>query len=304
MEGFVYQVKNKITADIASIEPLVIDPRTEPTETVVRARVGYQVGTAHLAGVGETVRQSRKEFYESVRLQQIQYEIARRITIALLSQNDFKMQARQALFPQVLQVVRESTAPISEGGRVEYHHVDKREIGLEIYVQRITERLITAIRPDVKGSESALLPRLERFRPRGSTSEVLFRTAKSAKPTIKSHVSHVVLDTKRWESSVVYYLEQSELVFSYVKNDHLDFTIDYEFGGSQHVYLPDFLVKLNNGKTLILEVKGYEDEQTRAKHQAAKRWCEAVSRWRQMGRWQFAVCREPNLLRNVLEQFT
>ena len=301
VEGFVYQVKNKITADIAAIEPLMIDPRTEPTETVVRARVGYQVGTAHLAGVGDPVRQSRKEFYESVRLQQINYEIARRITIALLSQNDFKMQARQILFPQVLQIVKTYTTPINDGGRVEYHHVDKREIGLEIYVQRITERLITAIRPDDKVGESALLPRLERFRPRGSTSEVLFRTAKSAKPTMKSHVSHVVLDTKRWESSVAYYLEQSDLVDAYVKNDHLDFTIDYEFGGSQHVYLPDFLVKLKNNTTAILEVKGYEDEQTRAKHEAAKRWCEAVSRWAQMGRWKFVVCREPNLMRSILE---
>jgi type III restriction enzyme len=302
VEGFVYQVKNKITADIASIEPLVIDPRTEPTETVVRAKVGYQVGTAHLAGVGDPVRQSRKEFYESVRLQQIYYEIARRITIALLGQNDFKMQAQQILFPQVLNIVRNYTAPVTEGGRVEYHHVDRREIGLEIYVQRITERLITAIRPDDKVGASSLLPRLERFRPRGSTSEVLFRTAKSAKPTIKSHVSHVVLDTKRWESSVAYYLEQSDLVHSYVKNDHLDFTIDYEFGGSQHIYLPDFLVKLKNGITLILEVKGYEDEQSRAKHETAKRWCEAVTRWGQMARWEFVVCREPNLLRSILKQ--
>jgi len=304
VEGFMYQVKNKIRANIAAIEPLVIDPRTEPTETVVRARVGYQVGTAHLAGVGDPIRQSRKEFYENVRLQPIYYEIARRITIALLAQADFKMQARQILFPQVLQIAKNYIAPLAEGGRVEYHHVDQREIGLEIYVQRIVERLITAIRPDEKVGESALLPRLERFRPRGSTSEVLFRTAKSAKPTIKSHVSHVVLDTKRWESSVAYYLEQSDLVHSYVKNDHLDFTIDYEFGGSQHIYLPDFLVKLKNGITLILEVKGYEDEQSRAKHETAKRWCEAVTRWGQMARWEFVVCREPNLLRSILEQVT
>lgn len=284
VEGFIYQVKNKITADIAAIEPLVIDPRTEPTETVVRARIGYQVGRAHLAGVGDPVRQSRKEFYESVRLQQIYYEIARRITTALLGQNNFKMQAQQIIFPQVLQIVRSYCAPIAEGGRIEYDHVDQREIGLEIYVQWITERLIMAIRPDEKSGACALLPRLERFRPRGSTGEVLFRTAKPARPTIKSHVSHVVLDTKRWESSVAYYLEQSDSVYSYVKNDHLDFTIDYEFGGSQHIYLPDFLVKLKNGTMLILEVKGYEDEQARAKHEAAKRWCDAVSRWGQMGK--------------------
>jgi type III restriction enzyme len=133
--------------------------------------------------------------------------------------------------------------------------------------------------------ESPLLPRLERFRPRVSTQEVLFRTSRQAKQTIKSHVSHVVIDTKTWESSVAFHLEQSTLVESYVRNDHLDFTIDYEFNGSQHSYIPDFLVKLKNGKNLILEVKGFEDEQARAKHEAAKRWCDAVSGWGEMGKW-------------------
>lgn len=157
-------------------------------------------------------------------------------------------------------------------------------------------------RPDERVAESALLPRLECFRPRGSTSEVLFRTAKPARSTVKIHVSHVVLDTKRRESSVAYYLEQGDSVYSYVKNDHLDFSISYEFGGSQHVYLPDFLVKMNDGKMVILEVKAYKDEQTRAKGEAAKRWCEAVSRWGQMGEWEFVVCREPNLLREIFAQ--
>jgi len=109
-------------------------------------------------------------------------------------------------------------------------------------------------------------------------------------------MSHVVLDTKTWERSVAFYLEQSYLVESYVRNDHLDFTIDYEFNGSQHVYIPDFLVKLKNGINLILEIKGFEDEQARAKHEAAKRWCGAVSDWGQMRKWKFDVCKDPKKL--------
>lgn len=76
------------------------------------------------------------------------------------------------------------------------------------------------IRPDEGSGEAPLLPRLERFRPRGSTEEVLFRTSRPSKQTIKSHVSHVVLDTKTWERSVAFRLEQSDLVESYVHNDH------------------------------------------------------------------------------------
>ena len=300
VEGFVYQINSRIKADIGGIEPLSIDPNVEPTETVLRARVGYQIGAPGLLGPGGIVSQTRKEFYESVRTQQIQYEISRRITTALLTKDDFKMQARQLLFPQVLQIVRQYTKPISEGGRIEYNGIDRRELGVERYVQITVERLCTAIRPDEGKSEAPLLPRLERFRPRGSTGEVLFRTSRPAKQTIKSQVSHVVLDTKTWERSVAFYLEQNESVESYVRNDHLDFTIDYEFNGSQHAYLSDFLVKLKNGSTLILEVKGFEDEQDRAKHEAAKSWCAAVSAWGKMGAWRFAVCRDPKKLNDII----
>ncbi len=303
VEGFVYKVKSRITADISKIELLEIDPSTEPTKTVVRARVGYQIGVPGLAGPGETIEETRKAFYERVRPQQFHYEIARQITSALLASDDFKMQARQLLFPQVLQIVKHYVKPLSENGRVEYNSIDQRELGLQRYVQLVIERLCAAIRPDEGAGEAPLIPRLERFRPRGSTTEVLFRTAKKTRTTLKSHVSHVVLDTKRWEGSVAYYLEQNDLVLSYVKNDHLGFTIDYEFGGSQNTYLPDFLVKLISGITLVLEVKGYEDEEDRAKHEAAKRWCNAVSSWRKMGSWKFEVCKNPNKIITILKQY-
>ncbi len=40
-----------------------------------------------------------------------------------------------------------------------------------------------------------------------------------------------------------------------------------------------FVVRLANGLMLILEIKGIEDEQDRAKHQAAQRWVAAVNHW-------------------------
>jgi len=85
---------------------------------------------------------------------------------------------RQLLFPQVLQIVRAYAKSIADGGRVDYRGVNQRELGLEKYVQRVVERLCTAIRPNKVSGETLLLPRLERFRPRGSTKEVLFRTAR------------------------------------------------------------------------------------------------------------------------------
>lgn len=132
---------------------------------------------------------------------------------------------------------------------------------------------------------------------------MLFRTVKPCKGTIKSHLSHVALDTKTWESSVAYRLEQSPHVIAYVKNDHLDFVIPYDFEGCSHNYFPDYLIRLSNGVMLILEVKGYEDEVDRQKYAAARRWVSAVNNWGQMGRWVFAVVKDPKDVPKVLERY-
>ena len=86
----------------------------------------------------------------------------------------------------------------------------------------------------------------------------------------------------------------------YVRNDHLGLVIPYEYLGVDHSHEPDFLVRLASDVTLILEVKGFEDNQTKAKHDAAKRWVMAVNNWGQLGRWDFHVCRNPLLLGNEL----
>jgi type III restriction enzyme len=49
--------------------------------------------------------------------------------------------------------------------------------------------------------------------------------------TTKSHISHVVLDAPKWEHSVAYQLERMPEVIAYARNDHLDFTIPYEWQG-------------------------------------------------------------------------
>ena len=96
-------------------------------------------------------------------------------------------------------------------------------------------------------------------------------------------------------------LEQSEVVACYVRNDHLGFGIPYEYTGVSHSYEPDFIVKLKNDVHLILEIKGFETEQERAKHTAARRW---VLRSQQLGtileNGSFHVCKDPQQLRHEL----
>jgi type III restriction enzyme len=66
--------------------------------------------------------------------------------------------------------------------------------------------------------------------------------------------------------------------------------------GVDHSYEPDFPARLVGDVTVVLEVKGFEDNQSKAKHDAAKRWVMAVNNWGQLGKWMFHVCRNPLLL--------
>ena len=54
---------------------------------------------------------------------------------------------------------------------------------------------------------------------------------------------------------------------AWVKNDHIGFEITYSFNGIIHKFRQDYLVRLTNGKTLILEVKGQDDQQQQTKRE-------------------------------------
>ncbi len=298
VEGYVFDVKSRIKADISKIKELTVDPSKEPTRVVVKGTVGYKIGFPTRLGPGQEELQDRKPFHETKRLQEIIFEIAKRITNSLKDREKFQWQAREMLFPQVLSIVKKYIAE-----KVRFIDAKPNEMALEKYIQLIVERLLAAIEPDTDEGEAPLLPIIERFRPKGSTSEVLFRTVRRSHPTLKSHVSHVVTDNKSWEHTVAFYLEDNPNVISYVKNDHLDFSIPYDFFGARHYYYPDFLVRYRTGKkelTVILEVKGYESEQDRQKKVSAERWVKAVNYHGGYGTWDLIECRDPRKIDKIL----
>jgi type III restriction enzyme len=72
--------------------------------------------------------------------------------------------------------------------------------------------------------------------------------------------------------------------------------------GVSHAYEPDYLVRLINDVTLVLEITGIETEQDRAKHQAARRWKTAVKNWGELGKWEFHTCKDHQILERELRQ--
>ena len=109
-------------------------------------------------------------------------------------------------------------------------------------------------------------------------------TSKPCCITQHSQISHCVFDSA-WEATESYMLEKNPHVISWAKNDHLGFEILYVFDGVVRKYTPDFLLKLDNGKTLVLETKGQETRRDVEKRKSLSEWIAAVNQSGEFGEW-------------------
>jgi type III restriction enzyme len=104
----------------------------------------------------------------------------------------------------------------------------------------------------------------------------------------------------RWEANETLELDRNENIRAWVKNDHLNFEITYSFKGVIHKFRPDFLVRLTNGKSLILEVKGQDDQQQQTKREFLSEWVRAVNGHGGFGTWAADVSRHPTDIHAIL----
>ena len=128
------------------------------------------------------------------------------------------------------------------------------------------------------------------FNPTGSTSNVSFTTSKSNlwKTSSRCHINYAVLDSD-WEGEMCRVLEEHPHVKAYVKNHNLGFSIPYLVYGERHLYFPDFIVVLDNDIRLIIEIKGFKNEQVNDKKLTTETlWIPAVNKLGSYGQWRFA----------------
>jgi type III restriction enzyme len=119
--------------------------------------------------------------------------------------------------------------------------------------------------------------------------------------SLHSHVKYVVADTKQWEQAAAFQIDKHPRVRAFVKNQGLGFAIPYMHNGQMHDYIPDFIVRLDNGVHLILETKGY-DPLDEVKAAAAYRWVDAVNADGSFGEWRYEVCRDTALITGILDR--
>jgi type III restriction enzyme len=162
----------------------------------------------------------------------------------------------------------------------------KRRILLTLNMNKIVQHVFDRLKSD---STEMLVPIFDTIKAIRSTSEMaIWYTGKPCEPTKKSHVNFCVFDST-WEATEAFHIDRSRHVQAWVKNDHLGFEIVYVFKGVVRKYRPDFLIRLTNGKQLVLEVKGQDVPEAKAKHNALGEWIDAINGNGGFGKWSWDV---------------
>ena len=185
------------------------------------------------------------------------------------------------------------------------------------------ERIIAGIVHTGLKQERTVLAVTDSYNPIGSTAHLAFNTSKDdlwETAANKCHINYVVLDSG-WEAELCRVVERHERVKAYVKNHNLGFEVPYEMGGSKRIYIPDFILKIDDGLTrqqpdasgelvevpdylnLIVEVKGFRGEDAKQKKLTMDSyWIPGVNQLNKYGRWAFVELTDLYAMQDDFEQ--
>lgn len=195
------------------------------------------------------------------------------------------------LFGQVRRIVREWL----DGGYLVLKGVPMGVLDYLEIKDQAAERIFLACQRYEHGPK-AIKAILDPYNPKGSTRHVGFTTSKAIYATDprRSHVSHVVCDST-WEAELARVLETHNRVVAFVKNQGLGLEVPYRDGSKPRRYIPDMVVRLNDGHgpddllNLVLETKGYRKGDAQLKAETMKTmWVPGVNNLGTHGRWAFA----------------
>src|SRR5690606_16490439 len=261
--------------------------------------------------VGEKATHYLLDDLKGWRRQQIEFEVARRLAQRYFRDDDGfeKPWAFPALLKLVRRWIRECVI-LKDKAFIQMLRIRRFE---DDAIDKIY-RAITRAGTEQK-DHPVIEPVLRPYDPIGSTRYVDFDTTRPAfltDPT-KCHISHVVADTESWEQKMAQTLEDMDEVLAYVKNHNLGFTIPYTIDGQQRQYMPDFIVRLDDGNgldnplNLVVEVSGAQRRDKEAKVDTARSlWLPAVNAHGGFGRWEFVEITDPwnaqAIIRALLDQ--
>lgn len=284
-------VKPTLVVDWNAVAVLTLDPAHTPISAELAPAVGGVADMSKLTSI------DLEKLPEDFRAQRIIFQAARKAFDQMSGRFSGN---REYLVFQLIRLVEQFLAS------------DKLDIPSLYHSDGLRRRILVALNMDlvvqhvVKHVEqqnvSSIEPVFDPEQPIGSTRAMrTWYTTKGNQPTTRSQISHVVGDST-WEIYAANIFESSPLVASFAKNDHLGYQVHYLWGGSRRRFVPDFLVRLANGKTLVLEIKGEDSPQNTAKRDALARWVEAVNAKGGFGTWCWDVAFQPAQIQDVVHR--
>ncbi len=289
--GYRHQMpEERLGARFSDESRLVLSPEEFATQTEVSTLIG-------------DARQHRLDRLLALREQTVVYEVAHALLVrhfTAVSDDGVTVVSKVWLFPQLVDIVRRWVAAC-----VTPYLKDGTCLGmltLSALAERAADRVahaIVAAHADTEGP-AEVLPLLNDPET-GSTDAVDFVTTRPRYATSPSKcaVTHVVADTDAWEQKAAQAIEGMAEVVAYVKNDHLGLAIPYTVDGVERRYLPDFVVKVDDGfgaddlLHVLVEVTGQKRPDKVVKVATARDiWVPAVNHAGRFGRWAFVEVRD------------
>ena len=202
------------------------------------------------------------------------------------------------LFGQLKRITRQwlETSLVCKGGT--YPALLLYQELADMACNRITAGITRALE-----GERPIKALLDPFNPTGSTLHVRFNTSRkdrwdTAGPPPRNHVNWVILDSD-WEGELCRVSESHRRVVAYTKNHNLGLEVPYRYGSETRRYLPDFIVRVDDGRgsadllNLVVEIKGYRREDAKEKKSTIETyWVPGVNNLKTYGRWAFAELTE------------
>lgn len=289
------EMKPRLSLDISAMEPLTLDTST----TRLRADLAPIVdGKTDLLKCTEI---DLEKLDSNLRMQSIVFNAA--VQVYDLMKSEWQNEGTKfSLLGQVISLAEQYL----ESDRIEIvpplYNINplRRRIVLMMNMNKIVQNLWSFIR--ITQTEK-LLPIFDQSKKVRSTEDMMtWYTSKPCTITRKSHISHCACDSA-WEATESYRLEKNPHVAAWVKNDHLGFEIVYVFDGVVRKYTPDFIVRLTNGKTLVLETKGQETRRDIEKRKALAEWIACVNSLEEYGEWRNDVSYNVADVDGIIEKY-
>lgn len=271
-------VRPQLVVEWSKVAPLTIDPSTMTMQAEIAPALGGAADWSQVKSI------DLEKLPEEFRLQRLVFKAAQRAFETL--QDQFKGQREYLLF-QLVRLVEQFLASDKINIPSLFHQDPlRRRILFSLHIDQITQHLMQYV---LEQNTARLEPVFDGERPIGSTRDMrTWYTTRVAEPTQHSQISHIVVDSG-WEKYAANITEKHPKVAAWAKNDHLGFSILYLWNGSKRKYIPDFLIRYNSGRTLVLEIKGQDSPQDQAKRAALNQWVQAVNAHGGFGTWAWDV---------------